>query len=82
VTCIRLKGPGRTSAILCIPDGALVDPNPECPNAAAHEPFPRGYLAASEYAEELMKTHTQEEPCPGCGLWLIWVPLPDAGEPS
>jgi hypothetical protein len=75
VSCIPIKGPGRTSAVLCIPDGALVDPNPDCPNAAAHEPFPRGYLAASEYAEQLMEQgRTQQDPCPGCGLWLIWTP--------
>jgi len=80
VSCIPIKGPGRTHAILCVPDETLVVPNPECPNAAEHEPFPRGYLAASEYAEKLMETHTQEAPCPGCGLWFIWVPLADASD--
>lgn len=74
MTCVRV-GRGRSRGWLCIPDTTtLVDPNPSCPNAAAHEPFPASYVAASEHAEKLMETHTQRAPCPGCGRWLIWTP--------
>jgi hypothetical protein len=83
VSCIRVGSEKRLkgSGFICVPDETLVVPNPDCPNVAQHEPFPQGYLAASEYAEKLMETHTQEAPCPGCGLWLIWVPLADEVTP-
>jgi hypothetical protein len=77
MTCIRVGSEHRRkgSGFICIPDTETLEiQHPECPNAAAHEPFPRGFLAASEYAEKLMETHTQEAPCPGCGYWHIWVP--------
>jgi hypothetical protein len=77
VGCVRIKGPGRQRGILCTPDTTLVDPDPDCPNAANHEPFPRGYIAASEHADRLMQTHTQTAPCPGCNRWCIWTPRTD-----
>lgn len=49
----------------------LVAPNPECPNASAHEPHPMGYVAHCEWADQKLKTHKQKQ-CSGCGSWLIW----------
>jgi len=44
-----------------------------CPNVAKHTKSPDGYLEFSAWADEKSKTHRQER-CPGCGLWVIWVP--------
>jgi hypothetical protein len=44
-----------------------------CPNRDAHTPSPHGYLEWHAWAEEMDKTHVQQE-CPGCGLMAIWVP--------
>lgn len=44
-----------------------------CQNAANHTPVPFGYIARAEWAERMAKTHRQTK-CPGCGLWMIWVP--------
>lgn len=71
------RGVGGRVFICTDEPGPLTIQHPECPNAAAHEPFPSGYLAASVYAEKLMETHTQEAPCPGCGFWHIWTPRED-----
>ena len=49
-----------------------------CPNAHNHTKAPRGYLAWHEWADEMMKTHTQVI-CDGCKRYSIWVPL-TAGE--
>lgn len=83
MSCVRIKGPGRTSGILCIIDYPRPEPDSTCPNAAAHEPFPHGYVAASEHAEQLMEAgYTQEAPCPGCGKWAIWTPPPSGTTPA
>jgi hypothetical protein len=74
MTCVRVKGRRGKPSFLCTDDpGPLETPNPECPNADQHEPWPSGYIASSVYAEEMMSTHVQSE-CPRCGLWLIWTP--------
>lgn len=79
MTCTRIKGSGRTYGMLCTLDYPRPDSESDCPNAAAHEPFPLGYVAASEHAEQLMEAgRTQEAPCPGCGRWTIWTPTPSA----
>jgi hypothetical protein len=58
--------------------GSMVLPNPDCPNSAAHELRPKGYLAHSAWADEMAETHEQQQ-CPECSLWVIWVPKqPDA----
>jgi hypothetical protein len=51
----------------------------ECPDVAAHTPCPSSYLGWHEWAEKMAKTHRQKR-CPGCGLFVIWVPkeTPDA----
>jgi hypothetical protein len=74
VTCIRFKaltGPRR--GFLCTSDSPEVDPNPDCPNADRHEPWPTGYIASSEKADRMLETHDQHD-CPGCGRLLIWTP--------
>ena len=43
------------------------------PDCEPHEPWPEGYIAASEYADLMMESHVQRQ-CRGCGLWLIWEP--------
>lgn len=43
---------------------------PEC---EPHTPQPTGYVEASEWAEEMARTHDQRR-CAGCGLWAIWEP--------
>lgn len=73
MTCIPIRGPGRSRGILCTLDYPHPIPNPTCPNAAQHEPFPTGYIAASDHADEMMKTHEQSQ-CPDCGLRAIWTP--------
>jgi hypothetical protein len=59
---------------ICFDDEPPRPDDSDCPNNAAHEPFPKGYLSASAYAEKLMDAgYTQDGPCPGCGLWKIWT---------
>lgn len=72
MTCVPFRGPGRSRGILCTLDYPRPTPNPACPNAARHEPWPTGYIAASDYADEMMKTHEQSQ-CLDCGLWVIWT---------
>jgi hypothetical protein len=43
------------------------------PDCEPHTPRPEGYIAHSEWADAMMKTHDQRQ-CKGCGLWLIWEP--------
>lgn len=51
-----------------------------CPNAAAHTPCPRGFIAWHEWAEAMSRTHRQVQ-CRGCGRWAIWVPKVEEGAP-
>lgn len=37
-----------------------------------HTKSPTGYVAWHEWAEKKAKTHEQER-CPNCGLWAVWV---------
>ncbi len=65
--------PRGPRVFLCFVDE---DPKPDtsdCPNNAAHEPWPEGYIASSEYADKMMQTHDQSQ-CPECGAWRIWTP--------
>ena len=48
-----------------------------CPSAGQHTPAPRSYVAWHLWAEQMGRTHTQHR-CPGCGLFQIWKPRPDA----
>lgn len=45
----------------------------KCPKAELHTPAPKGYMAWCDWVEHISKTHRQVE-CPGCGLFLVWVP--------
>lgn len=49
------------------------DPRLTCPNAAAHTPEPKGYLAWHAWAARMAETHHQIR-CSGCGRYAIWVP--------
>lgn len=59
--------------LLCGDHGLLVTPNPDCPNAASHQPCPAGYIAWHTWAEAAMQVATQAQ-CPSCGLWRICTP--------
>lgn len=72
MTCVRI-GTGRRRWIVCTDDESLKVPDPDCPNADRHTPQPSGYLALSEWADDMLKTHNQEK-CPGCGRLWIWTP--------
>lgn len=76
MTCVRITGPSGHS-MLCSDIKMFEVDNPNCPNVANHEPWPRGYIQSSDYADKMMKTHGQSE-CPGCGSLLIWTPKQDA----
>lgn len=52
------------------------EPSP-CPNSDQHTPHPRRQFAHAAWAEQMLRTHHQVR-CPGCRLWAIWVPNPDA----
>lgn len=51
---------------------AYTDSTP-CPAPEQHTPCPSDYLAWHEWAERMQATHEQQQ-CPGCGLWMVWVP--------
>jgi hypothetical protein len=49
---------------------------PPCPRADLHYPNqvgPYDQLGWYSWAEHMSKTHRQQR-CPGCGLFVIWVP--------
>lgn len=50
---------------------------PACPRRDLHTPLPHGYVARQLWFEQKARTHKQTR-CPGCGLFAVWVPLPDA----
>lgn len=39
---------------------------------------PDGYVAFSEWADKMMRTHHQER-CPGCQRFTVWKPGPGLG---
>jgi hypothetical protein len=45
-----------------------------CPNAHLHTDGPAGYVAWHEWAEQMATTHHCGR-CPGCGLFVIWMPM-------
>lgn len=44
-----------------------------CPNAGNHQWHPDGYSAHSGWADKALVVADQER-CPGCDGWEIWVP--------
>lgn len=52
----------------------------ECLYAYEHTPQPEGYLAWHEWAEKMLKTHSQHR-CKHCGLFVIWKPLKRGRKP-
>ena len=72
MTCVRIIMPDRTTGLLCS-EIEKTPPDPECPNADQHTPHPAGYNQHSDWADEMLKTHTQQR-CEGCGKWNVWTP--------
>jgi hypothetical protein len=52
-----------------------------CPNARQHTKCPKPYLAWHDWADRKARTHYQVR-CPGCGLYLIWLPKKHAAVPE
>lgn len=76
----RPRATGNLRTFIC--DGGphtLHIPYPDCPKAVQHTPCPVGYGAWHEWAETMMKTHTQQR-CAECGYWTICVPKPGSVE--
>jgi hypothetical protein len=42
---------------------------PEC---EPHTPTPTGYIAESNWADDMMDKGWTQRQCRGCGLWMIW----------
>ncbi len=56
--------------------------NPDdCPESANHRTGPINYVDWVEWAEQLAETHEQVM-CPGCDLWVVWIPLNDVTNPK
>lgn len=45
----------------------------KCSGHKDRKSMPDGYIARSEWFEEMSKTHKQKR-CKVCKLWAIWVP--------
>jgi hypothetical protein len=45
-----------------------------CPNREQHTDGRPSYPEWFDWADRMDSTHRQER-CPGCGLYVIWVPL-------
>ena len=52
----------------------MVEHPPVTPECEPHTATPRDYIAHSEWADMMAKTHAQRQ-CKGCGLWAIWEPI-------
>jgi hypothetical protein len=59
----------------------LVTPPAESPDCEPHTPHPSGYIAHSDWAGQMMKTHRQRK-CKGCGKYQIWVPKVNRSAPA
>lgn len=55
----------------------IADP-PESPDCELHTPMPSGYVARSDWADRMMKTHDVRK-CRGCGKYQVWEPKPRRG---
>ena len=51
----------------------LVAPPATTPDCEPHTPHPQAYVAHSDWAGKMGKTHVQRQ-CKGCGLRAIWEP--------
>lgn len=47
-----------------------------CPESANHRMGPINHVDWVEWSEQLAQTHEQAQ-CPGCDLWVVWIPLND-----
>lgn len=55
----------------------MVTPLATTPDCEPHTSHPRDYVAHSEWADLMMKTHAQRQ-CRGCKRWAIWEPKKSA----
>jgi len=69
---VYLCGLGYTEGVTPL----TADPS-ESPDCEPHTPMPSGYVARSDWADRMMKTHIQRQ-CKGCGKYQIRVPKNDA----
>lgn len=60
---------------------ALSAPPATTPECEPHTPMPSGYVARSEWADQMMQTHVQRQ-CRGCGLRMIWEPKENDSAPA
>jgi len=49
----------------------LITPPAESPDCEPHTPHPSSYVAHSDWADEMMKTHDVRR-CKGCGKYQVW----------
>ncbi len=54
-------------------EGVPLTAPPGTPDCEPHTPSPRGYLAHSEWMEDMARTHKVRR-CQGCMRFLIWEP--------
>ena len=47
-----------------------------CPSEHLHPILPMDLGERLRWAEEMAKTHRLQR-CPGCGRWIVWVPIPE-----
>jgi hypothetical protein len=59
----------------------LSTPPATTPECEPHTPMPSGYVARSEWADQMMQTHDQRQ-CRGCGLRMIWEPKENDSAPA
>jgi hypothetical protein len=51
----------------------MLTPLATTPDCEPHTPHPAAYIAHSDWADLMMKTHTQRQ-CRGCKRWYVWEP--------
>lgn len=52
-----------------------------CPERSNHQVGPINYAEWVEWADRMAETQEQAM-CPGCDLWVIWIPLEDDPYPE
>ena len=45
----------------------------DCPEIERHTSHPTTYEAHHYWADKMARTHDQQQ-CPACGFWCVWVP--------
>lgn len=72
----------RYATYICgLPEEPVADTTSSCARRELHTPAPTGYLQWCEWARSMQSTHRQVR-CPGCGLYMVWVPRLRAAVPA